>query len=73
MNKKIQGVQAEQPFEFHSNGIIQEPDIRFLANTYTVGEKDFGTLTKEYWVDWLKPIAYASLGVFLTQIYKFVE
>jgi hypothetical protein len=72
MSKKIQGVQTTQPFPFTAKDIIQEPDIRFLTNTYTIGEKDFNILTQGDWIDWLKLIAYASLGIFLTQIYKFV-
>jgi len=70
MAQKIQGVTTDQPFPFHVKGIIQDPQLGIVTEAYPVGEREYSILTHRYWIDWLKPFAYASLTIFLGGIYN---
>ncbi len=72
MVKKIQGIQAEQPFEFSAKDVIREPKIGIITEAYPVGEREYRILTEQHWVHWLSPIAFASLGVFVKELYNLI-
>ena len=72
MPKKIQGEQVKEPFSFSAKDVIQEPKLNIVTEAYPVGEREYGILKQKYCADWLNPIAFASLGVFLAQAYPLI-
>lgn len=72
MAKKMQGKKFELPVPFSATDVIQKPQLYIETEGYAVGEREYGILTQWYWVDFLKPFAYGSFGVFLTQAYNLI-
>jgi len=70
MYQKTQGVKTKEPFIIPAKGVIQEPQLGILTEPYTIGEKEYYILQQRYWVDWLNPLAYASLGIFIGKCFE---
>ncbi len=68
MAKKIQGEKFEQPVQVSAKDVIRDPEISMETKVYPVGEQAYAILKQGDCVDWLSPIAFASLGLFLTQV-----
>ncbi len=70
MSESIRGKRVKKSILVPAEYVIREPDLRVETKAYAVGRQEYDILIQQHWGNWLSPLAFASLGVFLAQAYN---